>query len=152
MLVAVDLANKNYAYPLYTRVKRYKYQCCPFLLVVIKVNLSSREAGNLQRLSERLNDLHGKAKPRSARVERAINQLIDRDIEILHSHMDRQAVLYFWCKSEKGHENLRTLCESKSIVDVIGDLTKNTSSAPEPVGSRMIDTDIYQFKKIFGKF
>ena len=116
------------------------------------MNLCSRDAGNLQQLSERLNYLHDKAKLRSDTKERAINQLIDSDIEIFHSLMDRQAVLYIWCKSETGHENLRSLCESKSIVDVIGYLTKNNSSAPEPIGSRMIDVNIDQFKKSIGKF
>jgi len=85
-------------------------------------------------------------------MERAINQLTDSGNELFHSHMDRQAVLYIWCQSQMGHENLRTLCESKSIVDVIGDLTKNTSSAPEAIGSKMIDVDLDQFKKTVGKF
>ena len=120
--------------------------------VAIKVNLCSRDANNLQQLSKRWNDLHDKAKLRSNTKKRAINQLIDNDISIFHSHMDRQAVLYFWCKSQTGHENLRKLHESKSIVDVICDLTKNASSAPEPIGSRMINVDIDQYKKTIGKF
>ena len=116
------------------------------------MNLCGKEAGKLQQLSERLNNLHDKTKLRSDTEERAISQLIDRGIEVFHFRMDRQAVLYIWCKSEKGHENLCTLCESKSIVDVIGELTKNTSSAPAPIESRMVDVDIDQFKKTVGKF
>ena len=111
-----------------------------------------RDARNLQQLSERLTDIHDKTKLRPDTQERATKQLIDGDIEILHSHMDRQAVLYIWCKSQMGHENLRTLFESKSIADVIGDLANDTSSAPEPIGSRMIDVDMDQFKKAVGKF
>ena len=122
------------------------------LAVVIKVNLCGGDAGNLQQLSLKMNDLHDKAKQRSDTKERAIRQLIDSDIEILHFHMDRQAVLCFWCKSEKGHEHLRTLCESTSIVRIISDLTKNNSSAPELIRSKLIDVDIDQFKKTIGKF
>lgn len=117
------------------------------------MNLCGRNAGHLQQLSERLNEFHYKAKLRSDTKERTRSQLIDSGIEILHSHMDRQAaVLCIWCKSQTGLENLRILYESKSIVDVIDDLTKNTSSAPEPIGSRMIDVNIDQFKKSIGKF
>ena len=83
-------------------------------------------------------------------MEIAMSRLIDSGIEIFHSQMDRQAALFIWCKSQMGHENLRKLLESKSIVDVICDLT--TSSASESDGSRIIDADIDQFKKTVGKF
>src|SRR6218665_1390026 len=116
------------------------------------MSLGGRDAGTLQQLSERLNDLHDKVKLRSDTVEKARSQLIDSGIEIFHSHVDRQAVLHIWCKSQEGHGTLRTLYESKSIVHVIGNLTKNTSAAPAPIGSRMIDINIEQFKKTFGKF
>ena len=111
----------------------------------------------MQQLSERLNDIHDKTKLRSDIKERAINQLSDIDIEILHSHMDRQAVLelqavlYIWCKSQMGYDRIRKLSESKSIVDVTGNLTKNISPTIEPTRSRMIDVDIDQFKKTIGK-
>src|SRR6218665_3255079 len=126
-------------------------RCYLFFSVAIKVNLCGRDAGNLQQLSERLNDLQDKSKQRSDTKERVISQLIDSGIEIFQSHMDRQAVLYIWCKSQMGLKNLCTLYESKFIVDVIGDLTKKTSSAIELIGSRMVDVDIDQFKKSVGK-
>src|SRR6218665_1983164 len=124
-----------------------------FMSVVVKVNLCGTDAINLHYISERLNDTHDESKLRSYTKEAAIRLLSDSGIQIFHSNMDRQAaVLYFWCKSEIGHENLRKLCESNSIVGVIGDLTEYTSSAPQPIGSRMIDVDIWQFKKTLGKF
>ena len=83
-------------------------------------------------------------------MERAMSRLIDSGIEIVHSQLDRQAALFILCKSKMGHENFRKLWESKSIVDVIFNPT--TSSASEPIGSRIIDVDIDQLKKTVGKF
>lgn len=114
--------------------------------------MCSKDAGQLQQLSERLNDLRDKTKLRSQKMERAISQLRDSDVEIFNSQLDRQAALWIWCKSQTGHENLRKFYESNFVVDIIGELTKMTSSAPEPIGSRMIDIDIDQFKKTIGKF
>lgn len=119
-----------------------------FLSVVIKVNLCSRDTENLEQLSERLINLHYKPTLRSDTKERAINQLIDRGIEIIGYCMDRQVGLYVWCKSPKGHENFRIFCESKSIADVM----KNASSASEPIGSRTIDVDVHKLMKTIGKF
>lgn len=110
-----------------------------------------KKAEVLQQLSERLNDLHDKTKLRSNTMERAMGQLIDNGIEIFHSQMDRQASLSIWCKSQLGHDNFRTLCESNLVVDIIGDLTKMTSSAPEPIGSRKVDVDKNQFKKTISR-
>lgn len=123
-----------------------------FFPVAQKVKLCSKDAGQLQHLSERLNDLRDKTKLRSQKMERAISQLRDSDVEIFNSQLDRQAALWIWCKSQTGHENLRKFYESNFVVDIIGELTKMTSSAPEPIGSRMIDIDIDQFKKTIGKF
>lgn len=123
-----------------------------FFPVAQKVKLCSKDAGQLQQLSERLNDLRDKTKLRSQKMERAISQLRDSDVEIFNSQLDRQAALWIWCKSQTGHENLRKFYESNFVVDIIGELTKMTSSAPEPIGSRMIDIDIDQFKKTIGKF
>ena len=118
---------------------------------VHRVNLCDNDTGKSQQLSERLNDLHNKTTLRSDTVEREISRLQDSDIEIFHSHMDRQSVLNVWCKSQIGQNNLRKLFESNSIVDTIGNLTKVTSSASELMGSKMIDIDKDQFKKRTGK-
>lgn len=115
------------------------------------MNLCGKDEGKLQQLSTRLKDIHGQMKLNSETKERTISLLKDRNIEIFDSQIDRQTVLYIRCKSHMGHESLRTSLESNAIIDLIRDLTKITPSAPELIGSRMIDIEIEEFKRTIGK-
>lgn len=132
---------------------------CSHCAVVLKATLLSGDKAKrlLEQdlLVQRLTALRDNTKRRSHKTEKGISQLRNDDVEILSCLLDRQAVVWIWCRSQTGLERFRTLNESKDLLlTVFSDLTTLSAYSAERAISSITAVSICrdQFEKYACKF
>lgn len=129
------------------------------LLVTIKVEVTTSggtctESLDPSLLHQRICDLRNRTKPWSHQADKFISHLRDEGIDILSSQLDRQTVVvWLWCLSQKGAENIRKLYKSNQLRDIFAGFYNNRPSVFEANQPKRISINIdsCQFKKTVGK-
>lgn len=67
--------------------------------------------------SARINGLKDKNRFKTVEEELIIKELKDKNLEILNSIVDHDAVVWFWCKSQKSMEEIKLLYETSTLTD-----------------------------------
>lgn len=120
----------------------------------IKHSAPAEEARHLLRrnLVQKFNSLREKNPPRSHQTDKIISELKDDGIEIFNSVLDRQIVVWLWCKSETGLTQLQKLNEANSLMNTFTRLSPDMwhPKIDELVYAVSICRD--QFKRKVGKF
>lgn len=131
------------------------------LVVAIKVEVQTRISKHRHTVSvekqllfhKMLEYLPHKQKPWSRQISKLISLLSDDGIEILKSQADRQTVVvWLWCRSQEGLQNIQELYESKQLIYVFLGFANIRRNYSEIIKSIVININSDQFKRIVGKF
>src|SRR6218665_523755 len=119
------------------------------LIGVIKIEVKIRNPQfptSTELFHQNVEDLRNRKKPRSRETDKCIVELRDKGVKILNSQLDKEtAVVWIWCRTQAGLENIMKLYKSNKLRDVYFENI-------QPSTSKMINIDRNQFRKTVGKF